>query len=61
MEELGIPDGYRATIHKIYEKVRDKIRTSEGMPECFGSDIGVKHGFPLSPTLFGLYIDKLEA
>ena len=29
--------------------------------ECFSSDIGVKKGCPLSLTLFGLYIDKLEA
>jgi hypothetical protein len=29
MEELGIPDGYRAAIHRLYEKVRAKIRTSD--------------------------------
>jgi anaerobic selenocysteine-containing dehydrogenase len=61
MEELGIPNGYRVAVHKLYEKVRAKIRTSEGMSECFGSDIGVKQGCHLSPTLFGIYIDKLEA
>jgi hypothetical protein len=61
MEELGILDGYRAAIHRLYEKVRAKIRTSEGMSKCFGSDIGFNQGCPLSPTLFGLYIDKLEA
>ena len=61
MEDLGIPDGYRAAVHKLYEKVHAKIRTSEGMPECFGSNIGVNQGCPLYPTLFYLYIDKLEA
>jgi hypothetical protein len=61
MEELGILVGYRSTVHRFYGKVRAKIRTSERMFECFSSDIGVKHGCPLSPTLFGLYIDKLES
>ena len=46
-EELGILDGYRAIVHRIYEKVRDKIKKSEGMSKCFGSDIGVKQGCPL--------------
>ena len=30
------------------------------MSESFISNLGVKQGCPLSPTLFGLYIDELE-
>ena len=37
-----------------------KTRTSTGISESFRSEIGLKQGFPLSPTLFVLYIDKLE-
>jgi hypothetical protein len=60
MEKLGVPIHLRATIHRLYEEVKVKIRTSAGIFESFRSDIGVKQGCPLSPTLFGLYIDKLE-
>lgn len=54
MEELGISNRYRAAIHRLYDKVRAKIRASKGMSNCFGSDICIKQGCPLSPTLFGL-------
>ena len=60
MEELEIPVHYRAVVHRLYEEVKVKIRTSSGISESFRSDIGVKQGCPLSLTLFGLYIDKLE-
>jgi len=60
MEELEIPVHYRAAVHRLYEEVKVKIRTSTGISESFRSDIGFKQGCPLSPTLFGLYIDKLE-
>ena len=60
MVELEVQTEYRAIVYKIYEQVKAKIRTKVGMLECFSSDIGVKQGCSLSPTLFGLYIDKLE-
>ena len=60
MEELGVPMHLREFIHRLYEEVKVKIRTSAGISASFRSDIGVKQGCPLSPTLFGLYIDKLD-
>jgi len=60
MEELEIPMHYIVVLHRLYEEEKVKIRTSAGISESFRSDIGVKQGCPLSPTLFGLYIDKLE-
>ena len=60
MRELEVPKENKTVVYKLYEHVKAKIRTKEGMLECFGSNMGVKQGCPLSPTLFGLYIDKLE-
>lgn len=60
MEELGVPMHLRAAIHKLYEEVKVKIQTLAGISKSFRSDIGVKQGCPLSPTLFGLCIGKLE-
>jgi hypothetical protein len=60
MEELGVSIHLRATVHRLYEEVKVKIKMSADIYESFRSDIGVKQGCPLSPTLLGLYIDKLE-
>ncbi len=60
MEELGVPRHLREVVHRLYEEVKVKTRTSDGISESFRSDIRVNQGCPLSSTLFGLYIDKLE-
>jgi len=46
---------------RLYESVLGRLRTAGGLFEFIRSTIGVKQGCPLSPTLFGIYIDELKA
>jgi hypothetical protein len=61
LEELKLPSGLRAVAVSLYENVIAKFRSTEGYLEEINCSIGFKKDFPLSPTLFGIYIDKLEA
>lgn len=44
----------------LYERVSRCVHIGARWTNVIKSTIGVKQKFPLSSTLFGLYIDKLE-
>jgi hypothetical protein len=60
LEEIKVPFELRVVAIRLYENVISKFRNTEGWSEEINCNIGVKQGCPLSPTLFGIYIDKLE-
>ncbi len=61
LAEMGIVGHFMQCLHSIYN--HDNIRVmhpTEGLLTPFSCGIGVKQGCPLSPLLFGLYLDGLE-
>ncbi|MCO5571119.1 hypothetical protein L7F22_024851 [Adiantum nelumboides] len=57
---LGVPSEMLWGIFSLYERVSARVRCPGGTSSSLANTIGVKQGCPLSPTLFGLYIDELS-
>ena len=60
MQMLGVPKEIIWGIMALYGSVLGRVRTLEGDSDIIQSTIGVKQGCPLSPTLFGMYIDEVS-
>ena len=60
LERLGVHGFFLDGIKALYADVPMVVKTAHGQTASFQSVMGVKQGCPLSPTLFGLYLDDLE-
>ena len=59
-EIIIIPPKLKIAMIHLYEMVVSNIKITEGWYKDIKCNIRVKQGCPLSPTLFGIYINKLE-
>ena len=60
LEELKVPFELRVIAIRLYENVIVNFKNNGGWTTNINCNIGVEQCFPLSPTFFGNYIDKLE-
>lgn len=56
----GIGGCMLGTVQAMYADVPVCVRSAEGLSGCFQSVLGVKQGCPLSPLLFGIFLDDWE-
>lgn len=60
LEEVGLGGEWLEAVRALYADVPMTVGVPGGAECPFQAHQGVKQGCPLSPTLFGLYIDDLE-
>lgn len=59
MAKLELTSELRFVVYRFYAQVIAKLKTNQWWSEEISCNIGLKQGCPLSPTLFGIYIDQL--
>jgi hypothetical protein len=60
LEEIKLFVELRVAAIKLYENIVSIFWNTKGCSEEINYNLGVNQGCPLSPTLFGIYIDKLQ-
>src|ERR1700733_10185146 len=60
LEELKVPLELRTATIRLCENVIAKLKSNEGWLKDIKCNIRVRQDCPLCPTLFGIYIDKIE-
>ena len=60
LESYGLQGNFLNSIKNILNDVTLSVRIGNDISLPFSSKLGVKQGDPLSPLLFGLFIDRIE-
>ena len=60
LESMGVHGRFLESLKEMYCQVKMAVRVGGEVGETFMADLGVKQGDPLSPLLFGLFIDRIE-
>ena len=58
MRNIGVPQRFLSAVQSMYHDVHCRVKIGGALGPCFASGKGVKQGCPLSPTLFGILIDR---
>ena len=61
LESMGVHGRSLDSLKEMYQQVKMAVRLGGQVGETFSADLGVKQGDPLSPLLFGLFIDRFES
>ena len=59
LRNLGVPESFVVAIESYYRVVQFKVDLPTGLTAPVSARLGVKQGCPLSPTLFGVFIESL--
>lgn len=61
LQRIGVHGRFLQAVQALYAEVPMGVQFADGMSPTFHSLLGVKQGCPLSPTLFGIFIDDFQA